>query len=336
MSKKKVWDIYGKKRIFFVIPIVIALAALVVALVAGIEVDIEFKGGTLVTYSYTGDLDTAALKSAAEKYGYGTVNVTTGTSFNSSTNNVTLSYSSNNVSGGAYSGIVMGVVSSKVAEINAVSDDYFDYMSVELMEKFSENDLEKLSSQNVSPTSGWRFFAKCLVAVIFSFILLVIYIAFRFKKIGGLSAGVFALVALIHDILIVFASFIFFRLPLDANFMAVVLTILGYSINNTIVTYDRIRENRTVYGKKMGLVELMNTSVSQTMTRSVNTTITTAFAALAICVVAMVCGVESIISFAFPLLIGLLAGFYSSVFMSGSMWVSWQLHKEKKAAAENK
>ena len=160
--------------------------------------------------------------------------------------------------------------------------------------------------------------------------MLVIYIAFRFKKIGGLSAGVFALVALIHDILIVFASFIFFRLPLDANFMAVILTILGYSINNTIVTYDRIRENRTIYGKKMGLVELMNTSVSQTMTRSVNTTITTAFAALAICVVALVSGVESIISFAFPLLIGLVAGFYSSVFMSGSMWVSWQLHKEKK------
>ena len=112
--------------------------------------------------------------------------------------------------------------------------------------------------------------------------------------------------------------------------MAVVLTILGYSINNTIVTYDRIRENRTLYGKRMGLVELMNTSVSQTMTRSINTTVTTAFAALAICVVALVCGVTSIISFAFPLLIGLVAGFYSSVFMSGSMWVSWQLHKEKK------
>ena len=65
MSKKKVWDIYGKRRIFFIIPIVIALAALIVALVAGIEVDIEFKGGTLITYSYTGELDTAALKSAA-------------------------------------------------------------------------------------------------------------------------------------------------------------------------------------------------------------------------------------------------------------------------------
>lgn len=312
MKSNKVLDIYGKRKVFFIIPIVIAVVALVVALIAGLEVDIEFKGGTLINYSYTGDLDTAALKAAAEEFGYGTVNVTTGSAINSDTNNVTLSYASN----------------------DGLTADVLNDMSSKLMEQFKDNELTRLSSQDVNPTSGMKFFIKCLVAVVFSFILLVIYIAFRFKKIGGLSAGVFALVALMHDVVIVFASFIFFRLPIDANFMAVILTILGYSINNTIVTYDRIRENRTLYGKKVGLVELMNTSVTQTMTRSINTTVTTAFAALAICGVAWICGVESIISFAFPLLIGLVAGFYSSVFMSGSMWVSWQLHKEKTAPAK--
>lgn len=312
MKSNKVLDIYAKRKVFFIIPIVIAVAALVVALIAGLEVDIEFKGGTLITYSYTGDLDTAAFKSAAEGFGYGSVNVTTGSAINSDTENVTLSYASNE-----------GLTADVLTEISS-----------KLMEQFKDNELTRLSSQDVSPTSGMKFFIKCLVAVVFSFILLVIYIAFRFKKIGGLSAGVFALVALMHDVVIVFASFIFFRLPIDANFMAVILTILGYSINNTIVTYDRIRENRTLYGKKIGLVELMNTSVTQTMTRSINTTVTTAFAALSICIVAWLCGVESIISFAFPLLIGLVAGFYSSVFMSGSMWVSWQLHKEKTGPAK--
>lgn len=312
MKSNKVLDIYGKRKVFYIIPIVIAVAALAVALIAGLEVDIEFKGGTLINYSYIGDLDTAALKSAAEDFGYGTVNVTTGSAINSDTSNVTLSYASN----------------------DGLTADVLNDMSSKLMEQFKDNELTRLSSQDVNPTSGLKFFVKCLVAVVFSFILLVIYIAFRFKKIGGLSAGVFALVALMHDVVIVFASFIFFRLPIDANFMAVILTILGYSINNTIVTYDRIRENRTLYGKKVGLVELMNTSVTQTMTRSINTTVTTAFAALAICIVAWLCGVESIISFAFPLLIGLAAGFYSSVFMSGSMWVSWQLHKEKMAPAK--
>ena len=312
MKSNKVLDIYGKRKVFYIIPIVIAVVALAVALIAGLEVDIEFKGGTLINYSYVGDLDTAALKSAAEDFGYGTVNITTGSAINSDTSNVTLSYASN----------------------DGLTADVLNEMSAKLMEQFKDNELTRLSSQDVNPTSGMKFFIKCLVAVVFSFILLVIYIAFRFKKIGGLSAGVFALVALMHDVVIVFASFIFFRLPIDANFMAVILTILGYSINNTIVTYDRIRENRTLYGKKVGLVELMNTSVTQTMTRSINTTITTAFAALAICVVAWLCGVESIISFAFPLLIGLVAGFYSSVFMSGSMWVSWQLRKEKMAPAK--
>lgn len=314
MKSKKILDIYEKRKIFFIIPIAIAVIALVVALIFGLEVDIEFKGGTLVTYSYTGTLDTAALKSAAESHGYGTVNVTTGSALNSTTENVTLSFASNK-----------GLTADVLGEISA-----------DITKQFSANELTLLNSQDVNPSSGLKFFIKCLVAVLFSFLLLVIYIAFRFKKIGGLSAGVFSLVALMHDIIIVFAAFIFFRLPIDANFMAVILTILGYSINNTIVTYDRIRENRTLYGKRYGLIELMNTSVTQTLTRSINTTITTAFAALAICIVAWICGVTSIISFAFPLFIGLVAGFYSSVFMSGPMWVMWQLHKGKEAPAKKK
>lgn len=308
MANKKILDIYSKRKIFFIIPLVIAACALIVALIFGIEVDIEFKGGTLITYSYTGDLDTDALKSEAEAQGYGSVSVTTGSSLNSSTDNVTVSFASN----------------------EGLTADVLNDISADLIEKFSANELTRLNSQDVNPSSGMKFFVKCLVAVLFSFLLLIIYIALRFKKIGGLSAGVFALIALCHDVIMVFAAFIFFRLSIDANFMAVILTILGYSINNTIVTYDRIRENRTLYGKKVGLVELMNTSVTQTMSRSVNTTITTAFAAAAICIVAWLCGVNSIISFAFPLLIGLVAGFYSSVFLSGPMWVMWQLHKQKR------
>ena len=314
MKNQKILDIFGKRKIFFTVPIVIAVIAVIVALIFGIEVDIEFKGGTIMTYSYSGDLDTDAIKSAAESYGYGSVGVSTGNAI--------------------ASGSMAQSVSLSFAANDSFTEDAQNEMIGALEEQFADFQLTHQNTQDVNPTSGWKFFVKCLVAVVFSFLLLVIYIAFRFKKIGGISAGIFALVALMHDIIIVFAAFIFFRLPLDANFMAVVLTILGYSINNTIVTYDRIRENRTLYGKRYGLVELMNTSVTQTMTRSINTTITTAFAALAICVVAWICGVESIISFAFPLFIGLIAGFYSSVFMSGSMWVMWQLHKSKKAAKE--
>ena len=116
----------------------------------------------------------------------------------------------------------------------------------------------------------------------------------------------------------------FCRFPIDANFMAVVLTVLGNSINNTIVVYDRIRENRNLYGNSLSLKELVNMSITQSITRSVNTTVTTAFAVLAICVVCAICGVTSIMTFAIPMMAGLICGTYSSLCISGPLWVLWQ------------
>ena len=237
-----------------------------------------------------------------ESENYGAVTVTTGSSMNSSLEVVEISFSSSE-----------GLTADKQT---ALSD--------KLQESFKDNNLNLVNSQDVNPTSGTEFFLKCLVAVLFSFVLLVIYIAFRFKKIGGLSAGVFALVALVHDCFMVYAVFVFCRFPIDANFMAVVLTVLGNSINNTIVVYDRIRENRNLYGNSLSLKELVNMSITQSITRSVNTTVTTAFAVLAICVVCAICGVTSIMTFAIPMMAGLICGTYSSLCISGPLWVLWQ------------
>jgi len=110
-------------------------------------------------------------------------------------------------------------------------------------------------------------------------------------------------------------------MEIDANFMAVVLTIFGYSINSTIVIYDRIRENNKLYGKKYSLAELTNMSVNQSMTRSINTNVTTISAMIVISIVAVVYGVTSIISFAFPMTMGLLSGAYTSTCIAGPLWV---------------
>ncbi len=249
----------------------------------------------MLTYSYTGEIDTNAVKKTVEGENYGAVTVTTGSSMNSSLEVVEISFSSSE-----------GLTADKQT---ALSD--------KLQQTFKDNSLTLVNSQDVNPTSGTEFFLKCLVAVLFSFVLLVIYIAFRFKKIGGLSAGVFALVALVHDCFMVYAVFVFCRFPIDANFMAVVLTVLGNSINNTIVVYDRIRENRNLYGNSLSLKELVNMSITQSITRSVNTTVTTAFAVLAICVVCAICGVTSIMTFAIPMMAGLICGTYSSLCISG-------------------
>lgn len=308
MKSKKIYDFIKMKKITFIIPVVIALAGLIMGLVAGLEVDIEFKGGTILTYGYSGELSMDDVKSAVEAGGFGTVNVTKASAVTSNLETVQISFASNE-------GLTVDV-QSQVTDL--------------LVEKFAANNIEQLNSQDVNPSSGATFFVKCLVAVLFSFLLLLIYIGFRFKKIGGISAGVFSLVALLHDVIIVFCVFIFFRLPIDANFMAVILTILGYSINNTIIIYDRVRENKTLYGKKMDIRELVNTSITQTLRRSIATTVTTAIAVLSICVIAFLFGVESIISFAFPMFMGLIAGAFSSIFLAGPMWAIWQEHKLKK------
>ncbi len=302
MNNKKVIDFIGKRKILFAIPIVIVVITIIFNCIFGVQMAIEFKGGTMLTYSYTGEIDTNAVKKVVEGENYGAVTVTTGSSMNSTLETVEISFSSSE-----------GLTADKQT---ALSD--------KLQESFKDNELALVNSQDVNPTSGTEFFLKCLVAVLFSFILLVIYIAFRFKKIGGLSAGVFALVALVHDCVMVYAVFVFCRFPIDANFMAVVLTVLGNSINNTIVVYDRIRENRNLYGNSLSLKELVNMSITQSITRSVNTTVTTAFAVLAICVVCAICGVTSIMTFAIPMMAGLICGTYSSLCISGPLWVLWQ------------
>ena len=105
------------------------------------------------------------------------------------------------------------------------------------------------------------------------------------------------------------------------------LTILGYSINATVVIYDRIRENKRLLGTKVSLAELVNTSINQSLTRSINTTISTVIAMGTVCVVAIVYNVSSIITFAAPMLVGMIAGAYSSVCIAGPLWVTWQEHK---------
>ena len=176
---------------------------------------------------------------------------------------------------------------------------------------------------------GKEFLKKCLVAVVFASVIMIVYIGLRFRKIGGASAGVVSVIALLHDILVAYGVFVLLGFTINDNFIAVVLTILGYSINDTIVIYDRIRENKHYYGDKMKLGELVNMSINQCLRRTVTTSLTTAMALLCICVVALMMNVNSILSFAVPMMVGVISGLYSSVFLSGSLWTLWQ---EKKAA----
>ena len=177
---------------------------------------------------------------------------------------------------------------------------------------------------------GRDFFLKCLLSVFCSGLLLIVYIAFRFRKIGGASAGTMAIIALMHDVAMVYFTFVVFRMPINDNFIAVVLTILGYSLNDTIIIYDRIRENRKLMGPKTDYSVLVDTSINQTLTRSLYTAGCTFVAIAVVYAVSVMYNLDSVQTFALPMMVGILTGCYSSICVAGPLYVMWQKHKQKK------
>lgn len=186
-----------------------------------------------------------------------------------------------------------------------------------------------VSIDHVSAIAGRDLLANAMKALLIAFVLMLIYIAIRFDPMSGLAA----LFALLHDVLIMMSFMVFFRafFQVNSSFIAAVLTIVGYSINNTIIIFDRIRENAKRPGmSQLPKMEIVEHSVASTLSRTINTTVTTLITLVAL----YVFGVESIREFGFPLIIGMLAGTYSSVLLSGQVWAIWsEKFASKKAPA---
>lgn len=211
-----------------------------------------------------------------------------------------------------------------VIQTTPVERDVRDKIQTALVEKY---DLDRNSAfiqiEDVTATMGADLRSQAMTAALVACLLMFVYIVVRFEFFTGLSA----VLCLIHDVLIMLTFYAVFRIPMNANFIAAMLTIIGYSINNTIVVFDRVRENQ---GKAMReLKSLVNTSISQTLKRSIYTTLTTIVPVILLYIL----GVDSIKEFALPLMVGLIAGTYSSVFLAGSIWVGLKsLVKKKKLA----
>ena len=190
----------------------------------------------------------------------------------------------------------------------------------------------RLKSMDViSPSSGQELARSVLWMSLLACAGILIYVTIRFE----FTSGCVAIIALVHDVLLLLGLYSLLQWSVNINFIAAVLTVLGYSINNTIVIMDRIREN-TRHSRKETYAEIANTSILQTMTRSINTTVTT----LLTIGMVYILGVQSIQAFALPIIIGIIFGFYSSVFISGPLWATWRdsavTAKRKNAAANSK
>ncbi len=284
-----------------------ALVGVIIAVTLGVKLDINFKGGTVITYNYTfeegkvADINVEDVKTLVSENLKADAVVTKGASLAGNTYTITVSLVKN----------------------EAVTTDSQEALSKALQEKYKDNNVEVYSATSVSPTLAVKFFIKALTAVLVVAILVVIYVGFRFRKIGGVTAALTALVAVVFDVVVAFVACVVFRLQVDMNFIAVVLTILGYSLNDTIVVYDSVRENKKI-SEGLTLAEMVNKSLHDVFARNIVTTTTTVLAVITIIVVSEIYGLTSLRTFAIPMVFGLISGCVSSLFIACPLWVCWR------------
>lgn len=304
-------------KVFFGISLGIILIGIICNFVFGTQLDIQFRGGSYIKYSYVGNVDTDKLKDVIQT---------------NTKQEVTMSISSdilsNSKKGDAYT------IRVEFAGTKAISTNEQKKLTQTVQKAFPDNNFKVLEASAIESSMGSKFLLKCLTAVAIASILMVLYVTIRFRKIGGLSAGVMALVALFHDVAMIYFMYIIFQMPIDSNFIAVVLMILGYSLNDTIVIYDRVREERRNFGAKEDIGYVFDYSATKVLRRTIFTSLTTLMAIGTVLVVSMIFNISSVTSFALPMMIGVISGCYSSVCIAGPLWVMWQRYKKKAKASK--
>ena len=301
-------DFYGKRKIFLIISIAIMVIGIICNIIMGTNLDVQFAGGAVIKYSVDGEVDQDDMQALIKKTTGRDCSVATNQLIATGENQITVTFAGNE--------------SLSLEEQSAIAET----LTVEVPER----SFEVVESSSVDPTMGSKFFAKCLVCFGITVVLLMAYIALRFKKIGGLAAGVTAIAALVHDVLMVYFAFVIFGMNINDIFIAVILTIVGYSLNDTIVIYDRIRENERLMPKD-DITVIINKSLNQTFNRSVWTSVTTFLALLVVFVVATVYGLTTVQTFALPMMFGVVSGCYSSLCIVAPLYAMWMVKKAKKA-----
>lgn len=294
-------NFYAKRKIYYIISAVLILAGIVGTIINGVKLDITFSGGAKITYSYTGDEINATEVEALVKE--------------------TLNRDATVQNATGYQTDDMSLVIS-LAGTTSLTTEEQESLYAALSAKYSENAVEQGSTTNVEPAMGRRFFARGLLAIALAAVFIIIYVTLRFSVVSGFTAAFTALIALIHDIFLVYSVFVLYGIPINDGFIAVVLTILGYSINDTLVIFDRIRENKKLSGNKMPVEELVNKSIGQSLTRTINTSAMSLVALILVLVFGMIKGLTSIVNFALPMMVGIISGCYTSSFLAPCIWCS--------------
>lgn len=281
--------IIEKTKVWFSISLVIIFVGLILMASRGLNFGIDFKGGTKLVVELGEGFDKPAVDEIVKKYAPDAVTKT--------------------VEKTQYE------IKSKNLDENKTSDLFND-----LKETYGLEDSNLLSQDQISGSIGKELTQKSIIAVLVACVAMLIYIGIRFK----LDFGIAALIALFHDVLITLAVYVVFDIPVNTPFIAAILTIVGYSINDTIVVFDRIRENSKSM-RRAKPEEIANKSINQTLARSINTSLTTLVVIGAVNVF-----VPTVREFSLPLLVGIASGAYSSIFIASPVWVILRKRHEVK------
>ncbi len=296
------FDIAGHRKIWFLISLILIIPGFICMGVRGFNFGIDFTGGTIIDLRFEQPVTLTDVRSSLAQYGLDGSTI-------------------------QLAGAESGIESSENVMIRTV--DLEENQRKEVMASLTKDvgTYTVLREEKVGATIGGELITNAVLALVISWALIILYVAYRFEWRFGVSA----VLALIHDIIIVLAVFSFTQRQIDSSFIAALLTIVGYSINDTIVIFDRIRENLKLHFRRGGDVnELVNRSIYQTLTRSLYTVFTVLFTTFAL----YWFGGETTKDFAFALLVGFASGCYSSIFIASQLWIELRNRTERRPAVK--
>lgn len=272
-----------RRNIFFIISAIVIFFGIIYGVVTGLNLGLDFTGGTMLQIDFGKTVPVEDIKKITNTFD------TKASIIHAGTNKEEI------------------IIKSTLDLDNQERNEIF----TKFKEEYGLKDEALIQSQKFGPAIGSEIQKKAILSVVLATIGILVYTSFRFE----VSFGVAAIIALVHDALVVFAVYAVFKIPLDSTFVAAILTIVGYSINDTIVIFDRVRENLKLM-KKEKYEDIANISIKQTLSRTINTTITTLLAIVTLYIL----GIDAIKDFAFPLMVGMITGTYSSIFIASPIW----------------
>ena len=281
------FSIVKNYKIFFSITIIFLLIGFGSSVTRGFNLGIDFTGGSIVDLTFENPVNVAQVRDVLKEHDMGNSIIQLENSDGKTEANSVL--------------IRTGVVED--TELRATMND--------LQSKLGNYQIQRV--EQVGATIGSELVQQAAMAIVLSWVLMIAYITFRFE----FKFAIAAIIALIIDVLVVLSYFSLFQMEMDSSFVAALLTVVGYSVNGTIVIFDRIRENLKIHRRSESLGEMVDNSIWQCMTRTIYTVATSLFAIVSI----FLFGGETIHNFSFAMLVGFASGAYTSIFLAGPMWM---------------